>query len=272
MVISELKKEILKLLSPRDTQLLITSQLKLTVTDYVLKNSMEVSGDEAQAIISKAIRIKNGEPLQYVTGSTEFMSLPFNVKPGVLIPRADTEVLVEEIINLVSTQNLSILEIGAGSGCISVSIKKYCPSCSITAIDISDTALEVSKGNAELNNVDIELIKKDILKDTLDNKYHIIVSNPPYIPSSHIDTLDSNVKDYEPIISLDGGEDGLTFYRHITSIAPNHLYKGGYLFFEVGHDQAQSVYKLMQNDFTNISIKQDLCGIDRVVYGMINNK
>lgn len=214
-----------------------------------------------------------GRPVAYIVGNREFMGLDFYVQEGVLIPRPDTEVLVEELIEICKDkENLNILDIGTGSGAITISLAKYLNTSNVKSFDISDVALEVGKKNAISNEVDnrIEFIKSDLfsaIKDK-DIKFDVIVSNPPYIPKKDIKTLHTQVKDYEPYIALEGGDDGLDFYRSITEQSKLYLKENGILAYEVGHNQAKDVEKIMEiNGYTKIYTKKDLQGIDRVVIG-----
>ena len=216
----------------------------------------------------------NGRPVAYIVGNREFMGLDFFVKEGVLIPRPDTETLVEEIIQLCKNKNeeINIVDIGTGSGAITVSLAKYIKNSKITSLDISDIPLEVGKINAVNNGVDnrIEFLKSDVftaIKNT-EKKFDIIVSNPPYIPKKDIETLHTQVKDYEPYNALEGGEDGLDFYRQITEESVQYLKQGGILAYEVGHDQSEDVSKIMKHHgYDKIYTKKDIQGIDRVVIG-----
>jgi len=267
MVIRDLKNEIKKILSLRDTELLITEALSISVTDYILGDFREISDSDYCRVTEMANRIKNGEPLQYVTGETEFMSLRFRVNPNVLIPRPDTETLVEKAISLLgNSSSPSVLDIGTGSGCVGISIAALVKNSDVTLLDISEKALETASVNAKENNVSVKLIKCDILNDVPDMKYDMIVSNPPYIQKKVIDTLDRNVRDFEPHLALDGGEDGLVFYRRISHIAKSILNPGGMIVFEVGFDQADDVSGILAEDgFSEIEATKDLCGINRVV-------
>ena len=201
----------------------------------------------------------NGRPVAYIVGNREFMGLDFFVKEGVLIPRPDTETLVEEIIELCKnkSEQINILDIGTGK---------------VMSFDISDIPLEVGKINAINNEVDnkIEFVKSDVfsaIKDT-EKQFDVIVSNPPYIPKKDIETLHTQVKDYEPYNALEGGEDGLDFYRQITKESIDYLKQGGILAYEVGHDQAEDVSEIMKSyGYTKIYKKKDIQGIDRVVIG-----
>ena len=215
----------------------------------------------------------NGRPIAYIVGNREFMGLDFYVKEGVLIPRPDTEVLVEEIIEICKSKDeVSILDIGTGSGAITVSLAKYIKNAHVTSFDISDIPLEVGYKNAVSNGVDdkIKFVKSDLFSSIKDAniKFDVIVSNPPYIPKRDMSTLHTQVKDYEPYNALEGGEDGLDFYRDITEQSDLYLKENGILAYEVGHDQAIDVSKIMEaNGYSKIYTKKDIQGIDRVVIG-----
>jgi len=212
---------------------------------------------------------KKGEPLQYLLGKQNFMGLDFKVNKNVLIPRSDTEVLVEEVINTANTmkRSLSILDLCTGSGAIAVSLAKYIPKAVIAATDISEKALKVAKINAEENKVDdrITFLKGDLLEPVGDSKFDIIVSNPPYVSTKEMTELPKDIR-REPFIALWGGEDGLDFYRRITDSAYANLKKGGFLMLEIGWQQAQSVYELcIQKGFNNCIVLKDWSDKDRVV-------
>ena len=218
----------------------------------------------------------NERPIAYIIGNREFMGLDFFVQEGVLIPRPDTETLVEEIINICNNRTgLNILDIGTGSGAITISLAKYLDKSHVISADISDIALEIASKNAISNNVDerIDFIKSDVFSNVpKEEKFDLIVSNPPYIRKADIDGLDRQVKDFEPYNALEGGEDGLDFYRKITKESKAFLKNKGILAYEVGHDQAQDVSQIMQeNGFEGIYTKCDLQGFERVVIGFYNN-
>ncbi len=184
-------------------------------------------------------------------------------KNGVLIPRQDTEILVEEVLKIAKKED-KILDLCTGSGIIGISLAKNLLSDNIIAVDISDTALKVSRLNAENQNVNIKYIKSDLFEN-IDDKFDIIVSNPPYIESEVINTLSEDVKK-EPILALDGGEDGLDFYRKISSEAKQYLKENGKLFFEIGYNQRNAVSKILEDlGYKNIECIKDLAGNDRVV-------
>lgn len=220
-------------------------------------------------------RRSRGEPLQYITGSTEFMSLPFMVNCDVLIPRPETEVLVETAIEYSKKfkgGKINILDMGTGSGCIAVSLAKYIDNCKVTAVDISKKVLKTAYLNAVSNKVENRVkIKKSNLFSNLNSseKNDIIVSNPPYIPSHEIKTLQKEIKNYEPEIALDGGTDGLDCYKDLIEQSPEFLNEEGVLILEAGIGQARKICKIMQNRFRNTSIVKDLSGIDRVVAGIV---
>ncbi len=215
-------------------------------------------------------------PVQYIVGSQEFMSLTFKVNENVLIPRQDTEILVEAIISMFKFSQipLSILEIGTGSGCIAVSLAKYLDDVNITALDISDSALSLAKINAKYHSVyhKIHFLKSNLFEALNHEKFHIIVSNPPYIPSGDILDLMSEVKNNEPLEALDGGIDGMDFYRKIISEAPNHLKPNGLIGFEIGIHQSESVKNLMLPIFDKIEIVKDLSNVPRVILGSLKNE
>ncbi|MFZ5986825.1 MAG: peptide chain release factor N(5)-glutamine methyltransferase [Bacillota bacterium] len=254
--------------------------------DYKLNN------DEYEYLIKCINDRANGKPLQYITGHQEFMSLDFKVTPDVLIPRHDTEVLVEAVIDYVKEAGLkkvNILDIGTGSGCIAVSLARYIKDSRVFAVDVSKGALKVARLNAKnlgvleritfvrgnvfdgLNQIKAEDAIESGRVDSPHRKskifFDVIVSNPPYIPSHDIHTLDVQVKDYEPLSALNGGEDGLDFYRFIIKEAANKLKPHGLLGFEVGYGQAADVLDLMKSEFERIKIVKDLAQVDRVVMG-----
>lgn len=209
-------------------------------------------------------------PVQYITGYQNFMGLEFMVSKDVLIPRMDTEILVEEVLRL-GLSNVRVLDICTGSGCILLSILKYVYGSSGVGVDISDGALGVAKANSEALGIDATFIKSDMFENIpKDERFDIVVSNPPYIRSDVIGTLMSEVKDYEPLLALDGSEDGLKFYRIIANRAPEYLNNGGMLFLEIGYDQGAEVSALLSAaGFMDVEVIKDLSGLDRVVSGRI---
>lgn len=261
--------------TPRlDIELLLQKALGDVDRLYIHMNiNKKLTTEEEESFLVLMKDRLEGRPIAYIVGNREFMGLDFFVKEGVLIPRPDTEPLVEEVIELCKEkEKVNILDIGTGSGAITVSLAKYIEKSRLTSFDISDIALEVGKKNAISNEVNqkIDFIKSDLFTAIRGKniKFDIIVSNPPYIPKADINTLHTQVKDYEPYTALEGGEDGLDFYRDITEQSKEHISKNGVLAYEVGHDQAQDVAEIMKNNgYTKIYTKKDIQGIDRVVIG-----
>lgn len=215
-------------------------------------------------------------PLQHITGEQEFMGYPFYVNEHVLIPRQDTETLVEEAIQVMRPK-MKILDMCTGSGCIVLSILKMCrekyymTELQGIGADVSEEALKVARENGRRLEVPVTWIQSDLFaKIPKEEKYDVIVSNPPYIETAVIDTLQEEVRLHDPYIALDGKEDGLYFYRRIISEAGKYLKPQGKLMFEIGCDQAEAVEELMKNaGYEQITVKKDLAGLDRVVYGTL---
>lgn len=224
--------------------------------------------DEAQEkeCIEKIERLKNNIPIQYITKNQEFMKLNFFVNENVLIPRSDTEILVEEIINTYKDKKVKILDLCTGSGCIAISLKKYMPRAEVYASDISKKALGVAKINAKNNNTEVKFILSDVFNDIIDKDFDIIVSNPPYIKTQIIDTLTKDVQK-EPKIALDGGSDGLFFYKKIIKEAYEYLTHDGMVFLEIGYDQKQELLDIIKEDkrYQFVESKKDLGNNDRII-------
>ena len=212
-------------------------------------------------------KLTKGIPLQHITHRQEFMKMDFFVDENVLIPRPDTEILVEEVIKIAQKYNSPrILDLCTGSGAIAISLKKFVPNADITAVDISEKALEIAQKNAEKLEAKINFVKSNLF-DKLDNKkFDIIVSNPPYIRKDEIKKLSEEVQK-EPKIALDGGEDGLDFYRIIAEQAINYLKTGSFLCFEIGYNQKNDVIKIIEDEqnYKNTYCKKDLYGNDRII-------
>lgn len=261
--------------TPRlDTELLLQKALGDVDRLYIHLNlDKELTEEQEIKFIGFAKERLNGRPIAYIVENREFMGLDFFVKEGVLIPRPDTETLVEEIIEICKgRKEVSILDIGTGSGAITVSLAKYIENSKIMSFDISEIALEIAKKNAIINEVGekIKYINSDLFTAISDSniKFDIIVSNPPYIKKQDIEMLHTQVKDYEPYNALEGGEDGLDFYRKITEQGKKYLNRCGILAYEVGHNQAEDVINIMKsNGYKKIYTKKDIQGIDRVVIG-----
>lgn len=222
----------------------------------------------------------SGYPIQYILGEKEFMGLDFYIEEGVLVPRGDTEVLVEYIIKYIEEEygeeELNLLDIGIGSGAISLSIANYCKNSRVLGIDISRTAIKVANINKRRFNLsNVDFYRGDLFQAleglNMEGQFNIIVSNPPYISKKDIESLDIQVKDFEPRLALDGGEDGLDFYRRITLDSKDFLIDGGLLIYEIGYDQGDLVKAILYKEgFQDISIIKDLQGHDRVVMGIWN--
>lgn len=213
------------------------------------------------------------EPLQYIIGKVEFYGLEFEINKSVLIPRPETELLVEAVIEAVGKdESINILDIGSGSGNISIALAKNISSCRVVGLDISEEAIEIAKRNAKLNGVDNQLMfmKKNIFNgiDILENKFDVIVSNPPYVSIDDFNNLDPELRLYEPKIALTDEKNGLSFYRKISSLSGTLLKSSGMLFFEIGAGQAKEVKKILMDDgFKNILIKKDYSDIERIIIG-----
>lgn len=259
-----------KIDSPKlKARLLLQYILDLKREQIIIYDNREITQGQERAYMQNIEKLIKGTPLQHITNTQEFMKMNFYVNGDVLIPRPDTEVLVEEVIKLAKTKrNPIILDLCTGSGAIAVSLAKYLPNAQIYASDISKKALEVAKINAENNDVAdrIKFIKSDIFEKLEGMKFDIIVSNPPYIKTAVIKTLEHEVQE-EPIIALDGGKDGLKFYRQIVEEAYSHLKYESYLCFEIGYDQKEEVTEIIKNAkvYSGTYCKKDLYANDRVI-------
>lgn len=246
-----------------------------TLLQYVLKQTKQELIINSEEIVepSKVNEYNNylqeiikGTPIQYITKHQQFMALDFYVDENVLIPQPDTEVLVEEGIKIIKEQNMEVLDLCTGSGAIAISIAHYCQNSTVTATDISQEALEVARKNANLNNVNIEFIDSNLFDKLTERSFDIILSNPPYIETDIINTLEKDVQS-EPYIALDGGKDGLEFYKRILNEAHKHLKINGYLMLEIGYNQGNAVINLEHKNLKLITKQpiKDLAGNDRVV-------
>ena len=208
-------------------------------------------------------------PLQYIIGEQEFMGLRFKVNSNVLIPRQDTETLVEQVLKIVKP-GMKVLDLCTGSGCVLISVLRNAPELTGMGSDISKTALLVAKENAKLHEVDAEWVRSDLF-DNITETFDVIMANPPYIPTGEILSLMPEVRDFEPENALDGGADGLDFYRKIAGQVKDYLNPGGYVYMEIGYDQGEAVSELMRNaGFTEVEVIKDLARNDRVVKGKGN--
>lgn len=238
-------------------------------TAYFLEMSEEISEEQRERYESCLEQRMGHIPLQHITGVQEFMGLEFSVNEHVLVPRQDTEVLVESVLSYLQPR-MNVLDMCTGSGCILISLMKLGKITRGTGVDISEDALCVARANAKRHQVEPLWIKSDLFDNVVD-KYDVIVSNPPYIRTAVIEELKEEVKFHDPLLALDGKEDGLYFYRKLVEESPVYLKKGGMLYFEIGHDQGQAVKDMMESaGFECVTVKKDLAGLDRVVFGVYN--
>ncbi|MDO4528900.1 MAG: peptide chain release factor N(5)-glutamine methyltransferase [Lachnospiraceae bacterium] len=251
-----------------DTFLLLEAAAGITKAGYLLDPDKQLSASEYELFDGFLKRRMQHEPCQYIIGQTEFYGLSFLVNEHVLIPRQDTELLVEEALKT-TAEDSRVLDLCTGSGAVAVAIKHSRPDAAVTALDISKEALETAKKNAEKNGCGIEFLVSDLFEDLgAERKFDVIVSNPPYISETEYETLMPEVKDHEPSLALLAGEEGLDIYRRLIAEAPRYLAKGGALLVEIGCSQAEAVSRLFkENGFKEIKVIKDLAGLDRVVSG-----
>ncbi len=256
----EIEEPILKM------RLLIASVLNRSKEYIIAHGENEIDSLKLEEIYNKMKMLEEYVPIQYITNKQEFMQLNFFVNENVLIPRSDTEILVEEIIENYKNKEVKILDLCTGSGCIAISLKKYIENSKVYAIDISEEALNIAKQNAMNNETDITFIKSDMFSNIKEEKFDIIVSNPPYIKTEVIKKLDKEVKK-EPLIALDGGNDGLYFYKKIIEEGYKFLNEEGKIFFEIGYDQKEDIINLINNNnkYELIKTKKDLENNDRII-------
>ena len=243
--------------------------------DVSLNYDIEVSNNDKIKFQDSIERLKKHEPIQYIIGKTEFYGIPFKLSNNVLIPRPETEELVDWVISKFKSQKskIRVLDIGTGSGCIAISLAKNLPDCKIVALDISSEALKIAKENAKLNNVEVKFIAADILNWNLelDNlKFEVIVSNPPYVRALEKNQMKKNVLDFEPHLALFvEDEDSLLFYRKIIQLTNKILKSKGQLFFEINEYLGKETVKLLRdNGFEEIELKSDIFGKDRIIKGV----
>ena len=262
--------------SDKEAELMIRYGLDMSLVD-LLKDNPEISDAQNMVIDSMVNRRRRREPLQYILGDTDFLGLKISVGSGVLVPRPETELMGEYAVKALSSQlsalssknhRTTILDLCTGSGCLALAIAHAFPDSTVSAVDISEDALKYARRNAESNNINnikfisghlFDALEKDIVFD-------FIISNPPYIMSKDIETLQPEIKDWEPINALDGGDDGMDFYRNIISEARSYLKDNGMIMFELGVDCADSVSVMFEESgYSQITIKKDYAGIERII-------
>lgn len=255
--------------------IVIEHLLHITRNDYMLNKSATISESELLNIHFVLKDLKKGIPIQYILGETQFMGLKLKVNSAVLIPRPETEELVDWIIQSHKSEKINrIVDIGTGSGCIALAIKKHFFNTEVFALDISESVLQVAKENALINNVEINFQQIDILTDiSIPNQIDIIVSNPPYVTRKEAESMHANVLEHEPHLALFVPDnDALLFYKRIIELAKENLLRSGWLYFEINQYLANEMKELfLQNNFKNVELKKDLSGNYRMIRGRYEN-
>lgn len=282
MVVSDLLKEGIQILGNREysnpqleARMILAKLLNVDKSYIYAHDDEEISNSiEEEFINIMKIRAK-GYPIQYILKEKEFMGLDFYVDQGVLIPRPDTEILVEYLIEYINSnhgdEKINVLDLGIGSGAIGLSLAHYCKNIFLYASDISQDAIRISNINKDRFKLDnVKILEGDLFEavEKMEKNFNIIVSNPPYIESKEIDKLQAEVKDYEPMLALDGGDDGLKYYRDISKRAKDFLSSKGLLIYEIGYNQGKEVSEIMRKeDYKEIQVLKDLQALDRIVLG-----
>lgn len=272
--IAFLRKELASIFQEQEIEsiiyLIIEKMKGYSRTQFLVSKEEELNDMELQEIENITARLKNHEPIQYILGTTEFYGLPFHTLPGVLIPRPETEELVQWIIRENHLISPYILDMGTGSGCIAISLKKNIPQANVTACDISPLCIDAATQNAQLNAADIALVEYDILKHLPNisfSPFDIIVSNPPYIRESEKLKMEKNVLDYEPALALFvPDKEALLFYEHIADFARQHLKYGGLLYFEINEALGHECVEMLHGKgFSQVTLKKDINEKDRMI-------
>lgn len=256
-----------------DAELLLEYASSGSRTDLLLKDTEPMPDDELSRYLQAVFLRKKRIPLQQITGKAYFMGMEFTVSDKVLTPRQDTEILAEEAIDRirkrqkVSRGGVRVLDLCTGSGCLIIAAAKFCPGIEAVGTDISGEALDIARINVQNSGTGVTLTESDLF-DRVEGKFDVIMSNPPYIRSGEIGSLMEEVRDHEPRLALDGGADGLHYYREIARLAGTYLKDGGWLLFEIGADQGRDVTDILRaHGYSDLGLIRDLSGLDRVVCG-----
>lgn len=244
---------------------LFSHLININRAEYFLHSDKEISNLQYNQYMELIKKRADNLPLQYIIGYQDFMGLKIKVNKDVLIPRLDTEVLVEEVLKV--SKDKDVLDLCTGSGCIIISLMKYGSINSGLGTDISKNALAIARENANINEVNVSFVESDLFSN-IEDKFDIIVSNPPYIPKDDISGLSKEVRVYEPHLALDGREDGLYYYRQIIKELKEYLRPKGYVFFEIGYNQAEAITEMLEAEgMEEIEVLKDLAGFDRIIKG-----
>ncbi len=264
-----------------ETWVFLDWKLGINRADFFLDAGKEVSDSQLETLEEVLSLREKRVPLQYIMKESDFMGFPFYVDERVLIPRHDTECLVEECLKFLSDKikqgiQPKVLDLCTGSGCIGISIKLLCPECKVVLADLSEDALAVAEKNRKSLSADVTIVKGNLFEALVElpeeeRQFDLIVSNPPYIKSEEVMKLMPEVKDFEPHMALDGTDDGLAFYRKITNEARRYLKSSAGLYYEIGMDQGADVsLMLTENGFSQVAVVKDLAGLDRIVKGSLS--
>ncbi len=248
-----------------DIWLLLEHFADIKKSDYLANQDTTITKVVAEQIEEAVEKRANHIPVQHIIGQTEFMGLTFKVNDKVLVPRLDTEILVDEVVKYVGDDFAKILDMCTGSGCIAITVSDMCDNATVVGADISKDAIDIAEDNNKLNQTDVTFIESDLFEN-VEGLFDVVVSNPPYIKTEEIENLQEEVKLYDPKLALDGGESGLDFYQRIIKDSKDYLKANGMIFFEIGFDQAEEVSNILkENGYHDIVVKKDLSGLDRVV-------
>lgn len=269
-LIEHIKEQLKSILTERELNnhitILMDFYLGYSRAQLHINQNEDIEGEKLMRLLSAIEQLKHKKPIDYITQENIFYGRPFYVDSAVLIPRSETEELVLLVLDHEKETNISLFEIGTGSGCIPITLALEREYKQIEACEVSETALAVAKKNAEDLNAEVELFLMDILTEVPAKKYDVVVSNPPYVKQEELSNLDKNVIEYEPVIALAPEGEPLLFYRRMIAIAPQMLKAGGRMYWEIHEDLGQEVVALLKQDnFTEIELIQDLYGRDRFV-------